>query len=94
MTCRINDFKYKDVVCMKDGTKLGYVGDVELDTETAQLTAIVIYGRYRWMGIFGKEDDMIIKWDDIEMIGEDAILVNYSRPILQRRRSSFWRTEK
>ena len=32
MLCRINDFKYKDVVNAGDGVRLGYVGDVELDT--------------------------------------------------------------
>lgn len=42
MLCRINDFKYKDVVNAGDGVRLGYVGDVELDTESAALTAIVI----------------------------------------------------
>ena len=47
MLCRINDFKYKDVVNAGDGVRLGYVGDVELDTESAALTAIVIRGRYR-----------------------------------------------
>ena len=44
MLCRINDFKYKDVVNAGDGVRLGYVGDVELDTESAALTAIVIRG--------------------------------------------------
>lgn len=77
MTCRINDFRYKDVVCVKDGTRLGYVGDVELDTQHAQLVAIVIYGKYRWLGLLGKEEDIVINWEEIEIIGEDTILVNY-----------------
>lgn len=77
MTCRINDFRYKDVVCVKDGTRLGYVGDVELDTQNAQLVAIVIYGKYRWLGLLGKEEDIVINWEEIEIIGEDTILVNY-----------------
>lgn len=77
MTCRINDFRYKDVVCVKDGTRLGYVGDVELDTQSAQLVAIVIYGKYRWLGLLGKEEDIVINWEEIEIIGEDTILVNY-----------------
>ena len=55
MLCRINDFKYKDVVNAGDGVRLGYVGDVELDTESAALTAIVIRGRYRLFGLLGRE---------------------------------------
>ena len=52
MVCRINDFKYKDVVDAADGCRLGYVGDVELDTADACLTAIVIRGRLRLFGHF------------------------------------------
>ena len=57
MVCRINDFKYKDVVDAADGCRLGYVGDVELDTADARLTAIVIRGRLRLFGLLGREDD-------------------------------------
>ena len=40
MICRIQEFRYKDVVCVEDGTRLGYVGDVEIDTHSAQLKSI------------------------------------------------------
>lgn len=87
MTCRINDFRYKDVVCVKDGTRLGYVGDVELDTQNAQLVAIVIYGKYRWLGLLGKEEDIVINWEEIEIIGEDTILVNYVPKTQKKKRT-------
>lgn len=87
MTCRINDFRYKDVVCVKDGTRLGYVGDVELDTQSAQLVAIVIYGKYRWLGLLGKEEDIVINWEEIEIIGEDTILVNYVPKTQKKKRT-------
>ena len=73
MLCRINDFKYKDVVNAGDGVRLGYVGDVELDTESAALTAIFIRRRYRLFGLL--EEDTVIPWEDIQVIGEDTILV-------------------
>lgn len=63
MVCRINDFKYKDVVDAADGCRLGYVGDVELDTADARLTAIVIRGRLRLFGLLGREDDLVIPWE-------------------------------
>lgn len=87
LTCRINDFRYKDVVCVKDGIRLGYVGDVELDTKTAQLISIVIFGKYRCFGLLGKDDDIVIAWDDIDIIGEDTILVNYVAKPQKRKRS-------
>ena len=75
MLCRINDFKYKDVVNAGDGVRLGYVGDVELDTESAALTAIVIRGRYRLFGLLGRDETLTIPWEEIQVIGEDTILV-------------------
>lgn len=85
MRCRIQDLRHKDVICISDGTALGCVCDVEVDTVDAKLIAIVIYGRPKCFGLLGREDDCIIPWCDIEVIGEDAILVNAS-PIRPRRR--------
>lgn len=76
MNCRIVDMRNKDVVNIKDGTRLGFVSDVEVDTATAKLVSIIIYGRLKCFGLLGREDDCIIDWCDIEVIGEDTILVN------------------
>lgn len=80
MHCRIGEFRYKDVVCVNDGTRLGHVGDVELDLASASLVSIVIFGRYRLFGLLGREEDIVIGWEDIQLIGEDIILVNYNAP--------------
>ena len=77
MNCRMTEFRYKDVVNLRDGLRLGYVSDVEIDLQTARLASIVIYGKARFFGIFGKKEDIIIPWEDIDVIGEDTILVNY-----------------
>ncbi len=76
MNCRIVDLRNKEVINIKNGARLGYVSDVEVDTCDARLVAIVIYGRPRFFGLLGREDDCIIDWGDIEVIGEDSILVN------------------
>lgn len=75
MVCRLEEFRYKDVVSVRDGQRLGFVGDVELDPQSARLTAIVIRGRYRLFGLLGREQDRVIPWEEITLIGEDAILV-------------------
>lgn len=84
MNCRVQDLKYKDVVSVSDGTRLGCVCDVEVDTCTAKICAIVIYGRLRCFGLLGREDDIIINWCDIRLIGEDTILVNYCYPPIKK----------
>ncbi len=74
-TCRIADLRHKEVVNIKDGTCLGCVNDVEVDTKCAKLVAIVIYGRLKCFGLFGRHDDIVIRWENIEVIGQDTILV-------------------
>ena len=75
MTERIAELKDRQVVSVSDGTVLGMVGDIELDTESGRLTAIVIYGKQKAFGILGREDDLVIPWSEIEDIGSETILV-------------------
>ena len=53
MKCSIADMRNKEVINLQDGTRLGFVGDVEIDTENAKLTTIIIYGRSRLFGLLG-----------------------------------------
>ena len=76
MICRITELRYKEVINVRDGSSMGSVSDVEVDTVTAKICALIIYGRCRLFGLFLREEDTIIRWCDIEMIGEDTILVN------------------
>ena len=85
MGCRIEDLQNKDVICIKDGTNLGCVCDVEVDTCTGKLCAIVVYGASKCFGLLGREEDIIIRWCDIEVIGEDAVLVCCEPPERHRR---------
>ena len=75
MLIRGEDLRCKDVINLKDGVKIGTVDDLELDSCTAQIQAIVIGGRKRFFGLLGQEEDIVISWKDINVIGEDAILV-------------------
>lgn len=72
---RIAELKDRQVVCVGDGAILGYVSDIELDTENGKLSSIVIYGKQKAFGIFGREDDIVIPWENIEIIGDETILV-------------------
>ena len=76
MCCRIADLRNKQVVCVKNGCVLGYVSDVDIDTADGSIKAIVIFGRPRLFGLLGREDDIVIPWIDIEVIGQETILVN------------------
>ena len=80
MMCTFDDIRCKEIINIKSGRKLGYADDVEFDTCTAKICRIVIYGRNRFFGLLGREDDFTICWNDIEIIGEDTILVSCDLP--------------
>lgn len=75
MICRIDELKDKQVVCVKNGSVIGNVSDVEINSDTGQLTSLIIYGKGRLLGIFGRESDIVIPWADIKVIGNETILV-------------------
>ena len=85
MFCRITDMHNKEVINICDGVRLGCVDDVEVDTITAHLVAIVLQGRPKCFGLMGREEDLIIPWKEIEVIGEETILVNRPEPCFEPR---------
>ena len=80
MLCRMGDLRSKEVINTKDGSRLGFVCDLELDPKTGGLTAVVVYGRLRLFGLLGREPDLVIPWGDIALIGDDTLLVRYTPP--------------
>ena len=79
MICRIDEMRQKQVVGISTGAVLGYVSDIEFDTVTGALTSVVIFGKPKAFGLFGKEDDVTVPWRDIEVIGEETVLVKYDK---------------
>ena len=76
MTCRLDSLRDKEVINVKDGGRIGFVSDAEVDTQEAKLTAVVVYG---------------IPWKDIVLIGEDTVLVQYEAPAQAQRQSALGR---
>ena len=85
MIVRITDMHDKEVINICDGMRLGFVDDLEVDTCTAQITALVIRGRSRVFGLLGRDPDVVIQWKDIEVVGDETILVNFTCPACECR---------
>ena len=89
MNCCITDLRNKEVINAKNGCRMGQVCDVEIDSCNGCLVAIIIWGRPKCFGFLGREEDIRICWNDIEVIGDDTILVctevPESRPKRQRK---------
>ena len=76
MICRIADLQYKEVIDIADGTRYGFVGDMELDPERGAIEGIVVKGRPRLLGLLGREPDAVFPWSAVKRFGEDIILVD------------------
>ncbi|MBL4952601.1 YlmC/YmxH family sporulation protein [Neobacillus sp. OS1-32] len=74
---KISEFQIKDVVNVSDGKRLGNIGDIEINLSTGKIEAVVISGNGRMLGFFGKEDEVVIPWNNIIKIGQDVILVRF-----------------
>ena len=76
MVYSFNDLRCKEVINVKNGARLGFPDDIEFDSCTAKICRLIIFGRAKFFGLFGREEDLFIKWCEIEVIGEDTILVS------------------
>lgn len=76
MCCRMAELRNKQVVCIKNGCVLGFISDIEINTADGRLEAIVIFGRPRFLGLLGREEDIVIPWSDISVIGQETVLVH------------------
>ncbi|KPV45326.1 YlmC/YmxH family sporulation protein [Alicyclobacillus ferrooxydans] len=77
---RISDLQSKDVVSVGDGKRLGSIGDLEIDTDSGLISALVIPSQGRFFGMIGSGQDYVIPWNQIVKIGTDVILVDL-RPL-------------
>ena len=71
MRTRIAELRWKEVIGMGDGSRFGYVEDLEV-------RALVVPGRRRLFGLLGREEDRYIPWESVRRFGEDAILVEHA----------------
>lgn len=75
MQTRIAELRYKEIVSVLDGSRLGFVGDLEVDVDSGQVRALVVPGRLRLFGLLGREEDCYIPWASVRRFGEDIILI-------------------
>ena len=72
---RASDLEAREVINMLDGRRLGCIIDVEFSLEDGRITAIVVPGSPKVLGLFGRGDEIVVPWDKIKKIGADVILV-------------------
>lgn len=73
---RIADLKTRDVVNVSDGRRLGLIKDVDLDLEEGRIKALILPGNQRLLGLLGRNEDVVVPWDQVKKLGVDVILVD------------------
>lgn len=79
MTYRISELQDKEIVDIADGTRYGYLADVEIDGDSGALSALVVTGQRRIWGLLGRAPEVSFPWAAIRRVGQDIILVDGSR---------------
>ena len=76
MTVKFTDLQCKEVICITDGRRLGFITDVQIEVPEGNICAIVVPGPCRILGVAGRQDDFVIPWSCIKRIGPDIVLVD------------------
>ena len=76
MDCRLSDLRYREVINISTGARLGFVSDVVLDLNAGRIAALIVPGPARFFGIFGRESDYVLPWEAITQMGSDIILID------------------
>ena len=73
---RLSDFKQKEIININDGKRFGFLNDFDIDEYTGKIKKIIVVENGKIFGIFGKESEYFIAWENIKQIGDDIILID------------------
>ena len=82
MAFRITELQFKELVDISDGTRYGFIGDIEIDERSGMIDTIIVCGRNRLFGLLGHQKDTSFPWSAVKRIGPDLILVDGSNKSL------------
>lgn len=74
----LGDLQSRDVVNVVDGSKLGKINSIDVDTTSGTIIAISVLPNTRFKSFFSKDSTIIIPWNQIVKIGGEVIIVNYN----------------
>lgn len=74
----LGELQSKDVVNVVDGSKLGKVIDMEIESSTGKILSITVQPNTRLMSFFSQSNQVVIPWNQIIKIGGEVVIVNYT----------------
>ena len=73
---KFTDLYCKEVVCLCDGRRLGFISDARIELPEGRICAIIVPGPNKVLGVCGRRDDYVIPWHCVKRIGPDIVLVD------------------
>lgn len=73
---KFTDLHCKEVICVCNGQRLGFISDARVELPEGNICAIIVPGPCRFFGLWGRRDDYLIPWNCIKRIGPDIVLVD------------------
>lgn len=87
MLSYFSDLRYREVIDIHTGFRLGYICDAEFDDAEGKLRSLITPGKAKLFGLLGREDDYILPWECIVRLGRDIILVDCKEEFRRRKRA-------
>ena len=82
---KLKELINKDVISEQDGTKLGKIYDLELDTASGKILTIFVKEGIRIVDFFKSNNNLEIPWSKIIKIGSDVIIVENTTQIVPKK---------
>ena len=76
MGVKFTQLQCKEVICVSDGRRLGFIEDVEVEVPEGRVCAIIVPASCRFPGLRAPRDLFCIPWHSICKIGPDIVLVD------------------
>lgn len=73
---RLSELQEKEIININNGKNLGKIIDVTV--EEGKIYNFIIESKKFFLNFFKRTDEISVKWNDIQKIGEDVILINFS----------------
>ena len=76
MSINFTQLQCKEVICLCDGKRLGYVSDVQVEMPEGAIRAIVVPCPCKLAGLWRPQEEYCIPWCCVKKVGPDIILVD------------------
>ena len=76
MSIKLTQLQCKEVICLADGRRLGFIEDVQVELPEGKICSVIVPGPGKFCGLGNSRHDYCIPWSCIRKIGPDIVLVD------------------